>query len=63
MLFIPLANTCNLSLEENVTTITDTIVEILELLTDKLDSIDTNLSDVASNSSSIGWSSVTNFNI
>ena len=46
------------TLEENVTTITDTVSAILDVLTERLESIDNSILNIASNSSSVGWSSV-----
>lgn len=46
------------TLEENVTTITDTVSAILDVLTERLESIDNSILNITSNSSSVGWSSV-----
>ena len=46
------------TLEENVVTITDTVTAILDLLTERLESIDTSVSNLSGNSTSSGWSGV-----
>lgn len=46
------------TLEENVVTITDTVVAILDLLTERLESIDTSVSNLSGNSTSSSWSGV-----